>query len=1242
MIMRVVPASLFGSRARARASALLCLAVALASCAQDVGDIDRTQPNLLPKAMFRDHAWFVRQTVTDVPATSAFSFVGETSTLEIVHWEIQQEYLVGYRAYEKVPGSDSDADHSQGAAGAQPVREGHGSGRDPGLFKGNPIVAYPILDQVDVIRDYNPRTGEQTNVIREDSEDRPWHERAYIRVDWSKNLVANFDFISSALSIEPTNSGYVEENEGGADAFLKHTDEQGDVDYFDFTERLFVEPTDNGCILSMNYRLGDCAGDEIKVRTSFMRVDEAREQDYVPLSYDDQRQGEFGYFRIERPTYDRRRGITWSGTQQLVTRHDLWRNSRDEDGNPVSYAQRGLRPIVYSLNQDYPEALKPITVALARDWDDVIKETAASARGQTREQLESDLLAETGDSCMFCLDENLDGHARIGDLRYNFIYWVDHPQPAGPLGYGPSSPNPETGRIVAGMAYVYGAGVDTQSQDAQDIVDLLNGEYTPEDFLEADFVRDQVLSRRPVLASDAALALEKVELSAEPGRLLNARQRTRLETLRRSGLPPAKPGYDKARLSLIRGTPFERLLINDEVILGRGEGAYLPGDPLSDEAVEKLSPLSWGTIDARRTAAQRRDKASHHCVWLREFSDPGVIGLAKASRNAGLSGDRLWQALREDIFEGVMQHEIGHTLGLRHNFSGSADALNFHAEYWPLREQTIVSGARTVNDLLGMSCEREDASNSEGCAAQRDGRMSEFQYSTVMDYGAKFNSDIHGLGHYDRAAIAAGYGDLVEVFEPEVADAMDPNDRELVELVGDIRVPLQGSLTEFTHYTALPRMFGGRDALERRSFVPRSHYLAQRERGDAPLRVPYIACYEEYVDATPYCHRWDAGADPYEISMHYVNTYREYYPLVNFQRDRVSFSPAAVGDRMTDRFFLPLANMYQQWLLSSFGGGSGDPLLETYSELGMLRGFSLLWEVMSTPRYGSYRLSSDPSGGELYQWQSYSKLDGAYYVPPGVGRRQFSRYDVSAGFNFYQRVLEAGYFYEQIGALLALTASDASVLGIGADIDADSLAYSIPYYIVFQQEIDSLFSGIISENFQSYAPYVVDDAVVRKDLWLEDITPPPSAAPRLEVTVPWSTQLYTMLYGMSFLSSNFDTSFLTKSQVALKGEGEPVAPAPGFETVEGTDPISGRIYQAYRNPNEASESFVAARLVERLQANADALAAIPPGGTDAAARNEIATIRSRIQGDVELLEILRSLYGQFNSVLPVSFVSSGE
>ncbi len=85
-------------------ASMIC-AISFLACAQDVGDIDRTQSNLLPKAAFVDGKWFVRQTVTEVPATSAFSFVGETGEMEIICWEVQRQHLVGYRAYEHIPGA---------------------------------------------------------------------------------------------------------------------------------------------------------------------------------------------------------------------------------------------------------------------------------------------------------------------------------------------------------------------------------------------------------------------------------------------------------------------------------------------------------------------------------------------------------------------------------------------------------------------------------------------------------------------------------------------------------------------------------------------------------------------------------------------------------------------------------------------------------------------------------------------------------------------------------------------------------------------------------------------------------------------------------------------------------------------------------------------------------------------------------------------------------------------------------
>ncbi len=73
------------------------------------------------------------------------------------------------------------------------------------------VAAYPIISHFDIQRDYNPPTGEEINVIDENTSDRPWYEREFMRVDWSKNLSTdNYDFdtlsqigIYGGVSYEP-------------------------------------------------------------------------------------------------------------------------------------------------------------------------------------------------------------------------------------------------------------------------------------------------------------------------------------------------------------------------------------------------------------------------------------------------------------------------------------------------------------------------------------------------------------------------------------------------------------------------------------------------------------------------------------------------------------------------------------------------------------------------------------------------------------------------------------------------------------------------------------------------------------------------------------------------------------------------------------------------------------------------------------------------------------------------------
>ena len=51
-----------------------------------------------------------------------------------------------------------------------------------------PVLVYKILSHFDIKREYNPGTGEETNVISENEKDRPWSQRQYMRVDWSQNF----------------------------------------------------------------------------------------------------------------------------------------------------------------------------------------------------------------------------------------------------------------------------------------------------------------------------------------------------------------------------------------------------------------------------------------------------------------------------------------------------------------------------------------------------------------------------------------------------------------------------------------------------------------------------------------------------------------------------------------------------------------------------------------------------------------------------------------------------------------------------------------------------------------------------------------------------------------------------------------------------------------------------------------------------------------------------------------------
>jgi hypothetical protein len=1299
-----------------KAAALIALAVAGTGCADSIGDIDRTQPGLIAKKNFEGQ-WFLRETVIDVPETSPASFVGINGDLEMVVWEIQEDYLVAYRGYEQIPGLDKRAASALAKPSDQPVAAGQGDGRDPQLYKGAPVAAYKIQEHVDVQRGYNARTGEQNNIIQENSNDRPWNERAFIRVDWSTNGVDNLMQLSPVFNAFASMSSYIPQSEGGPDAFRMEVDKDtGLANYIDFTVRLTAEPSVMSCVAMLNSRIGDCTGEELKVRTSLLKVDPAAEQEYVALVYDDRREGEFGFFRLERPTYDRRLGNTFTGMIQVAGRHDIWARSRDASGVPLAFAARTLKPLQYTLSENFPDELREVAAEIQVDYDKAFKKVIAAAREQSVEELELDLLNDTKDTCLFCLDQNEKNEARNGDLRYNFVYWVDQQQAAGPLGFGPSSLNPETGRNVSANAYVYGAGVDRYAEMAKQIVELMipeeQGGLSPDDLINGDYFRQAIRGNlNPIdprkldrLAGLSGDALTQTMLGKGGFERLAA-----IEKAGKDGIPTAIPGLDQARLARIVGTELEAKMVPSEWAREQAEGkptylkarselmkkrAALLGTPAPKEgSLGYLSVTNWFGPDALKDVKELEDVTSRHNIWMANFDDPAIAGLAKEFAGKRWQGDDLFNELRKRVFRAVMLHELGHTMGLRHNFAGSADALNYQDEYWPQRVKTIeplatyTQGTTPIPDaFLRSNCSvkeplrrRDDLSPvvgtdpTPGCEQQLDGKMAEMQYSSIMDYGSRFNSDIHGLGHYDIAALAAGYGDLVEVFDEQAmqgiatgSQRMGVDVRQAMVLANTIRNPIlyqgldnamaQISATgqRLSHYTNYPALLGGHENISKRRFMPRSEYLSQlnasqsqtaAQRASVPVKVPYLSCYDEYVDAVDTCHRYDAGADNDEIVNNLLTGYQQYYVFNNFQRDRVGFDPFQVAVRTAQRYFLPLTNMYQHWLWGRFITGltpQGTPrgdlgLIATGAGLDVLRG------VMATPEFGAHVYNPDvgeyvsvdgqcPETGEVFiptdgVVVGNPTLDGPFTsmpmcvdVPRGVGRSFFSQYD-SSGYDVFRRILESGHYYDQLAAMSALQASNASVVGIGSDVNADARTFRIPYNLAFPQPLETLFANIYREDDGAYAPHVTMGTagaqVSQRSIF--DDPDAPSTAPVIAPGRSYTTRVQSLVAGMNLLDGSLNPAFARQGQISLVGSGEARTAPPGFETVQVSDPESGRVFLAFRTSDRSGGPWYGADLLEKAnQIKED------PNLTDQERDSELANIF----GDIELVRFAFNILGE--------------
>ncbi len=488
-------------------------------------------------------------------------------------------------------------------------------------------------------------------------------------------------------------------------------------------------------IIGAYYKSSAESSFDVRYFYSLVRVDKLASPDYQVVEYPIPDQNDYGFFKDE----------------ELVLKDDFDRQRPERKilmnrWNPI----RKNNELVYYLSSEY-----------SKPENKLILEATKEAIGVMNQEMTAANIPFT-----FKLVEQPDPAKAVspGDIRYNSLVLIEDPLANGLLGYGPSVKNPYTGEILQGHVNMYLGVLKSMTRRVYEEA----SDLTEEEFLALQPAATPLESVFTV-SSDAfpkdlpESVIRSYEQVFTPKKDETGPSSSKIKFFGRiADIEPKEVHINRIQTNAPRALKFELPL--DRLNLERtqleaqmkhkfySETIHVASKVSIDEMIAKLkasSSANFTEVDEDNLRLKKKwNFLSENNAFSEEFFPiagtskvvyPELREVTGILTNKGTlkrwddltdtQKEKAQNIILKNSYKATLIHELGHNLGLRHNFMGSHDKDNFLSE-----EEATNLGLNAVP-----------------------------AYSSIMDYSFSEFNQLKAFGKYDIAALRFGYNREVEL-----------------------------------------------------------------------------------------------------------------------------------------------------------------------------------------------------------------------------------------------------------------------------------------------------------------------------------------------------------------------------------------------------------------------------------------------------------------------------------------------